>query len=229
MSMNQSKGGAESGLPLDVSNGASAPPTISIIIPTKGRVSLAAAILSALSQIDEHDEIIVVSDGYIELPDKVVAHFNLISKLPPIRLIVGPTTTTWGYGYPQKLFGIKKATKDMIMLLNDDDSLAPRAIINIKETATLNPNRPIIGLMFDYSDSGVYGKDHKIEYCHCSDVMLIVPNVPEKLGTYTEGSDRDILYVQDTLKYYPDGPVWLDEIIYDWGVYEVGRNKCLPK
>ncbi|CAH0153389.1 glycosyltransferase family 2 protein [Rhodococcoides fascians] len=88
-------------------------PSISVVIPTVGRASLASAVHSALSQSISVSEIIVVADTTepLSLPDS-----------DEIRVVrTGPGSG----GAKARQLGIEQATGDVIALLDDDDLWHP--------------------------------------------------------------------------------------------------------
>lgn len=199
-------------------------PTISIIIGTKGRPSLAAAILSVAPQIDENDEILIITEGERQIVLDIVTSFKSLGI--NIKYIIGPTTSAWGY--PQRTLGFELATKDRIVILNDDDKLEVGAIKAIKKIVQDHPTDLIIGWLRDARDGAIVGNKYLLEEGHLADTMLILPNDKTKIGQYNLKDERDIIFALSTLKYYPQGPVWLEQVIYEWNTYSA-RNDKVPK
>lgn len=201
-------------------------PTLSVIIPTHGRPTLAASLLAVTHQLLPNDEVIVIGDGPVPLAKHLVGLMNdLVPNGPSIRYFDGPITKRTG-GYEQKVEGFRHATKNLLVLLNDDDSPAPNAMKIIRRAALKNPNRPLGFLMIDVATNIIYGQKHEVVFGKISDVQLVVPNNPNKLGSFAQ--ERDDSYWEEILAHYPDGIAWTDKIIYDWNTFDNVRNKELP-
>lgn len=190
-------------------------PTITCVMGTNWKNSLAAAVVSVASQFTRADEILVVSDGPQPKVKQVVDAFALLGV--NIKYIEGPETGFWGYA--QRELGLKLATKDYIIYLNDDDRYFPGAIRRMREEIKRAPGDLFCCLMYDSKNNWVYGTQHRIEQDYIGDVMLIMPNDKTKLGWYTPGRIEDLLFVKNILTHFPKGLHWIDVPLYNWNAY----------
>lgn len=133
---------------------------LSVIIPTIGRESLAAAVRSC----NGADEIVVVFDGC------------------PVQELPGPvvTATVSGgdNGYTARRKGMELATGTHLAFLDDDDQYMAGAL-NVMKPACCD--RPVIFRM-DHPEHGILWREPKLEFGNVGTPMFLVPNRPEKLG-----------------------------------------------
>jgi hypothetical protein len=204
------------------------PPTITVVVPTIGRPTLAAAIISVLYQLSPLDEILIIGDGHQPLGALFCQQLNLIRPVGIIRYIDGPVSPpTWPGGSIQKEFGISQATADYTMILNDDDRIPAGTISRVKRTAARHPQQVLAGELLCLRDGFIVQKCTEIREGYISDVQLIVPNDSTKRGKYLRDDIRDIHYVTSVLAHYADEIIWLDAITYEWDAYSP-RNPTLP-
>jgi glycosyltransferase involved in cell wall biosynthesis len=140
---------------------------ISVIIPTIGRASLAAALKSCIAA----DEIIVVIDDAAGPSDW---HAWESSKAKVVHVHGGD------HGYTARHRGMEVATGTHLAFLDDDDVYLPGAIDLFRGHAT---DVPVIFRM-DHYDHGILWRDKVLEFGNVSTQMMLVPNVPEKLGSW---------------------------------------------
>lgn len=140
--------------------------TLSVIIPTVGRASLA----EALSSCADADEIVVVAD---EANDAVS-----LPVLPPNAVLC--FVRGGDHGYTARTRGMEVATGDYLAFLDDDDVYTPDAIRLFKEAAC---DVPVIFRM-DHYRHGILWREPVLEFGNVSTQMFVVPNVPDKLGVW---------------------------------------------
>jgi glycosyltransferase involved in cell wall biosynthesis len=183
-------------------------PTISLIIPTIGRPSLARAIASVrLQRWLPGDEVIVVLDGPQPVTRELVGQFHL-----PIRLIeiVGPSND---WGHTPRNIAMPQATGTHLMALDDDDELTPDAVDRVRQALRAAPDQPHIFRMSGHPDVGTAWKVPTICEGNVGTPMFVCPNVPGKLGRYAPRYGGDFDFIRDTCGHYPDGPVWHEGVI----------------
>ena len=183
--------------------------TISLIIPTISRPSLARALRSVKSQewIDG-DEVVVVGDGSQPLAREIWNQFGIKGRFVEVS---GPSND-WGHT-PRNLI-IPSCTTDYLMALDDDDILRDGAVGRVRAFLKENPNRLHIFQMAGCPTVGTVWKEEVLAKGNVGTPMCVVPNVKGKLGQYTAntyGGDFD--FIRDTSAHYPDGPVWVEEVI----------------
>lgn len=108
---------------------------LSLICPTIGRESLERTIKSAVPQLQEGDEMIVVGDG----PQPEAR--SICKKFPQVRYLELPEKVG-DYGCSPCDMGIDNATGDAVFFIGDDDQTAPGAFEVIRGYLTEEPGVP---------------------------------------------------------------------------------------
>ena len=175
---------------------------LSIVIPTLGRPSLERTLASCA----DADEIVVVLDtarGTTEFP----------CELPPnAKWAKGNFGVTGGHA--GRVFGISRATGTHLAFMDDDDEYTPGAIDLMRDAAC---ERPVIFRMSHYAH-GVLWRDPVVRFGNVSTQMYVVPNEPEKLGTWEPHvpgipePGGDFTFIAGCVTHMGE-PVWRDEII----------------
>lgn len=189
--------------------------SLSIIVPTAGRPSLARTLASAAPQLRPGDECIVVGD----VLDGPLPQTEAICRDFPFVRYVEHAAERHHWGHPQFEAGQAVAVGDWLLGNDDDDIFTPDAFDAIRAViAGLAWPRPLLfrflshfGLTF-WHTAGLVAQGHIGGHC------LVQPNLPGKVGqrrrdgTYRYESDYD--WIVDTLsRWYPVGPVWVDHVI----------------
>lgn len=183
-------------------------PTISLIIPTVSRPTLARALASLRGQLWlPGDEVLLVGDGKQPIARELWEQFRLPGRFVEVA---GPSKD-WGHT-PRNL-AIPMATGSHLMALDDDDELAPGAVEIVRQAITVLPDEPIIFRMSGHPEVGTAWKVKAIVYGNVGTPMLVAPNVPAKLGKFSSRYGGDFDFIRDTCGHYPAGPVWHEGII----------------
>lgn len=165
-------------------------PTISVLIPTHGRMSI-RTILSELSeQMAPTDEIIVVGDGPQPGTEAVCLEY------PLVKYFEGPKTNVWGLA--QLDVAQEKATGDFLAFVGDDDRLLPGAFEKMRERLGSMPVGPhLFSMKYE-----TYYLGGDINVGTCSGQQIVVPNIPEKLAKWTwdDGENADWSYIVHTVE-----------------------------
>lgn len=174
---------------------------LSIVIPTLGRESLADTLASCA----DADEIVVVLDkargGH--LPCEVA---------PNVVFTEGFFGVTGGHA--GRVHGIGLATGTHLAFMDDDDVYTPGAIDLMREAAC---ERPVIFRMDDYHH-GIIWRTPDLYFGNVSTQMYVVPNVPEKLGSWEQHAPGlpqpggDFTFIRETCELMGE-PVWREEVI----------------
>jgi len=174
---------------------------VSVIIPTVGRASLAAALESCL----DADEFIVVVDDAAGPTDW---HSWESSKAKVLHVTGGD------HGYTARTKGMAQATGTHLCFMDDDDVYLPGAIGLFREHAC---DRPVVFRM-DHYDHGILWREPVLEFGNVSTQMLLVPNVPEKLGVWAAHAPElrepggDYTFIRGCADKMGD-PVWREEVV----------------
>lgn len=186
--------------------------TISVIIPTLGRDTLAAALYSVLPQLESEDEVVVVAD----LAGDGHTARAICNGMP--QVVYAEAASTVGIGCAQREVGIDLAKGDWLAFLDDDDVYLPGALEAFRNgsgTSGSNPERPVIFRM-NHPLLGVLWREPVLVYGNVSSQMLLVPNQPDRLGNWepylSDGTGSDFTFITGCVERM-GAPVWRDEIV----------------
>lgn len=161
-----------------------------------------------------HDEVLIIGDGPQPNARGIVDQL----KSPIIQYWEhGPI---WNYGNPQRNLAMARAKGSHIMFVDDDDLPTLDAIRTVKEAVVVNRGRPIVFRM-KHLDRLIW-ETREVKLGNLGGQMFIAPNTKERLGRWSGKYSADFDYVESTLKHYPEGPVWREELILIQGVGGVG-------
>lgn len=124
-----------------------APPLLSVVIPTRGRMeTLPAAILSAINQDGAELEVIVADSGSVEGVEDLCRELGdpRVRCLPSAKLAM---TANWERA-------VAAATGHYCMVLGDDDALVPGALRTVTKTLADSPTRAIVWRKVDFGWPG---------------------------------------------------------------------------
>jgi glycosyltransferase involved in cell wall biosynthesis len=182
--------------------------TFSIITPTIGRESLNVSLDSALPQLQEGDEILVIGDG----PQPRAKEICESKKSPFITYWEVPFTRN--YGNPGRNDAIAKAKGSHLFFVDDDDAVLPDAIKAMRKVADEYPNRPLLFKMH-HPHVGILYRTERIVCGNLSGQMFVPPNVKERLGRWSGKYAADFDFVSSTLSLYPGGE---KDVVYRYEV-----------
>lgn len=146
------------------------------------------------------------------------------NDLEPTRIAVVNAGWRWyehdagyaGWGHPQINFGMTKARGDYLVFQDDDDVFAPGALQYIRRAAKhLDPPRPLI-FKFKIARAGglTLPIGQEIAENRIGGHCIVPPNVPEKLGKWTDRYAGDWDFIEETLRLWePLKPVFRQEVI----------------
>lgn len=188
--------------------------TISIIVPTCGRSTLAPALESVIPQLRGGDEIIVIGDGEQPTARQMVERLSH----PDIQYLEhGPTKF---YGNAQRNRGMSEARGDMIAFLDDDDTYYDQALDAIRRAASEAPNRPLMFRLRSDEPAFLIWEAPLLQVGNISGGAFVIPNQPDRIAEWPTPETRrgdwsDVTFIEDTLALYPDDAlVWREELIY---------------
>jgi len=174
---------------------------LSVVVPTLGRSTLERALASAAGA----DELVVVFDvagGGSATP----------CQLPPNAILTEGYFGVTG-GHAGRAHGITLATGTHLAFFDDDDVYTPHAIRLMREAAC---ERPVIFRMDHYAH-GVLWRRPVLEFGNVSTQMYVVPNEPDKLGSWAEHAPGfaepggDYTFISETAEAF-GGVVWREEV-----------------
>ena len=185
---------------------------LSIIVPTPDGGSLDRLAASLKGQLYPEDELLVIGDTTDGALPEVEAW---VKQQPQWRYLdAGSTEHSWGHR--EINYGMTQATGDYILFQDDDDVYARGAIVNVHRAIRRAPLAPHL-FRFQAARAGgrVYWTKKGSVVCgeiggHC----MVVPNVQEKLGKWTDAYTGDYDFIVETLRLWePIAPVWREEVI----------------
>lgn len=176
---------------------------LSAIVATVGRPSLERALRSVASQLRDGDEIVVVGNG----PDLDVR----VQLVPRARFLPHPSGNNWGY--VERQFGMERARGTHLLFVDDDDILLPGAVAAVRAQLEREPDRPAIFQMLA-SWGEMLPLTHAVVESQIGGPCFVPPNVPARLGRWGLRYEGDFDFVASTLAHYPEGPVYVDTLIY---------------
>jgi hypothetical protein len=181
------------------------PPSLSVVIATLGRPSLAGVVESLKKQLRPEDELIVIADGP-EAAGRTRAIVECTEHSDPQS----------AFGNAQKRFGMNMARRDWIWFVDDDDQIADNAVETIKSTLS---GRPVVFRMDHMGDT--IWKEPNASMGNVGTPMLVVPNRPEiprfpASNVYSADNQWINEVIEDV------GVEWSEEVIYHVEQHSVG-------
>ena len=188
--------------------------SISVIIPTLGRPTLARAIASVRGQMAPGDEILVVYDA---------------AEVPPLKeydicvryMAYGPTRS---WGAAQYDYGMDQAQGDWCVFLPDDDYMAPGALDAIRRGVEGKPGVHIFACQMNHWGGRVLRGSKNV--CEVTANQIVVPAPHRLLGVGgvspelmprwagSKAQTFDHAYLMAMLKWYGQtDPIYHDEVI----------------
>lgn len=177
-----------------------------MIIPTAGRTTLARTLRSVRRQDRGDIEVVVVSDGDQPVAERIARdeHWGAL------RYLHGPRTGCWGNA--QRMEGIRHASGDYLLFMDDDDVYRRGAFRRVRQATSEHPDRVIIFRMRRFS--GLQWRRPAIEPGEVSSQQYVVPNVPGKVGSWLTNDryESDLDFISETVALQGD-PVWNRRVI----------------
>lgn len=184
--------------------------SLSLVIPTVSRPSLARALASARAQDWEHgDEVLLVGDGPQPAARELWDQFGL----PGLYTETPATLGYWGHGARNWVLDRRLARGRYLLALDDDDELAPVAVAIVRRALRETPDWPHVFRMSGAPNVGTVWKVREVREGNVGTPMLCVPNVPEFLGRYTHRYGGDFDFIRACCAPYAGGPVWREDVI----------------
>lgn len=176
--------------------------SVSVIIPTIGRESLARTLASCAGA----DEVILVLDEEAQIAD-----------LNGCASAVTASVSGGDNGYTARTLGMSLATSTHLAFLDDDDVYTDTAIELFNEAAC---EKPVIFRM-QHPYNGVFWRSKEVSFGNVGTPMFLVPNIPDKLGRWERHHDGatarqpggDYTFIKGCCDLLHTAPLWRDEIV----------------
>lgn len=184
-------------------------PTLSLIIPTVGRPTLARALKSVRAQSwIPGDEVLLIGDGRTPAAASLWEQF----ALPGRYIETNGPARDWGHT-PRNLT-MPEARADYIAALDDDDEWSPNALDTIRRAVTLNPGRPHMFRMEGEPCGGRLWKTREVKLRNVGTPMFVIPTTGRRWAKYESFHGGDHAFMVETLKLWPtESLVWREEVI----------------
>jgi glycosyltransferase involved in cell wall biosynthesis len=169
---------------------------ISYIIPTAGRRPRQLAQTLASIETRPGDEILVIGPSGVAVDDRC-------------RLI--PYVSIGGWGGAERNIGMAAASGRYLSFMDDDDVYAPDAREALAQGIAEAAGRPIIFRMV-FPNGITLWQRQSIECGQVGTPMIVVPNMPTKLGQWGARYEGDMNFLE-SVKWAHNEFVWRSEII----------------
>lgn len=166
------------------------------MVATIGRPSIRATLASI--ECWEGDEILVVGGD-----PSFVAHD------PRVRHFACEPGRDWGHS--ERNYATPFARGKYIAHIDDDDTYAPGTRQWMAEAIEAHPGQPVLFRM-KYPNGGVLWSQPILCFGNVGTPMMLIPNEPEKLGTWGSFNGGDYLFLQ-SMKWPVESIVWRPEVI----------------
>lgn len=118
------------------------------------------------------------------------------------------------WGHPQVNLGIEHAKGDYLVFIDDDDEFTGDALTNIRRAIRSLPEPTPLMFRFHSKRYGTLWQRKVIEVGCIGGHEFVVPNIPERIGSWTDRYEGDFDFIQSTLERWPaNSLVWCEEII----------------
>lgn len=182
--------------------------TLSIVIPTMGRDTLARTLESIQPQLSStSDQVYLVADGQAAF-DKVGFAWNGKFRWP-IGLMA-PTSEAMkaNPGGTQRNFALEcqwpRLGGDYLLWCGDDDIYLPGALDAVRRQAEANPGLPLMFRMITPCGARPWQEEDRgrIERHYVGDHMFVAPNLPLLLGRFGPTYSGDYDFIRSTMDLY---------------------------
>lgn len=175
--------------------------TVTYVLPTVGRQSLAAALASI--ECWPGDDILVVGHG------ASLGLQSLQRERREVLLVDCPPGNDWGHA--ERNFAAKYARGQYVAHIDDDDTYAPGTRALMADAMAATPDRPVLFRM-RYPNGITLWAEPAVRCGNVGTPMMLLPNRPEMLGTWGSFVGGDCHYLE-TSKWRAEDYVWRPEVI----------------
>jgi glycosyltransferase involved in cell wall biosynthesis len=182
--------------------------SLSILVPTVGRPTLARALRSLRGQgLGPADEVLLLGDGEQPVARSLFEQFGL-----PGRYVTVPgPSRDWGHT-PRNL-GMPLARGDWLLFLDDDDAFAPGALALVRAALAEGPGRPHLFRMLVVPEDVTLWRRREVAVGNVGTPMFVLPAAGPR-GAWGRRYEGDYDFITSTLALWPAGAlVWREEVI----------------
>lgn len=191
-----------------------ADPSISLVIPTIGKPTLARTLASLVGQPwRPGDEVLLIGDG----PQPVAAElWDQFAGAVPGRYLETPNTLGfWGHGIRNWVQDRGIPRGGLRAQLDDDDIWTPGALAAIRASAIEHPGRPLVFRMDWSAPDGsrrVLWNEPELREGNVGTPLLVTP-VTLGHAPWTHRYAGDFDHISTICSRHPEGPVWVPDVI----------------
>ncbi len=202
---------------------------IAVIIPCYNHANvLRRTIESITKQTFQPSEIVVIDDGSIDEPEKVIKDWNAENKNIKIQFL--KIEKNYGAPYARNL-GAKLTTASCIIFLDADAELKPEAFKEFIEALQKNPDADFVYSNFFWGNKRFCGRDFNVQalkqcnYIHTSSLLKrsAFPGFDESLKKF---QDWDLWL---TMAKKGSKGVWINKELFRIEPRKQGMSKWLPR
>lgn len=176
--------------------------SLSVIIVTSGRSTLLRTLQSVSRQLHADDEVLVVGRG-ASIRDQAEAF--------GFRYVEDGPFGNWGQRERQS--AMAHATKSHLLFNDDDDYYMPGAFDAVRAAIDVHPDSPLMFKMIT-PEGRLIWSDPIVTCGNVSGQQFVVPNDPQRLGTWGLTHEGDLAFIESTLSLYPaNALMWHSETI----------------
>jgi len=168
--------------------------TISFIVPTIGRPHLSQTLASIETW--PGDDVLMV---------------GAVSDLDDHRVTAIPCPRGNDWGATERRLAIRRSTKSYLAFLDDDDVYLAGTRAKMDQAIRHAPGRPTIFRMI-YPNGRVLWRDPVLRVGNVGTPMLLVPNDPDRLGTWSSRRECDFDFLASSA-WDQAAIVWATDII----------------
>ncbi|HEY1188514.1 MAG TPA: glycosyltransferase family A protein [Gemmata sp.] len=190
-----------------------AEPTISLVIATVTRPTLARSLASLVGQDwRPGDEVLVVGDGPQPVANELC---GLFAARLPVRYVENlGERGIWGHRPRNWVLDTRQAQGAYLMALDDDDEYTPSAIRAARAAFVACPSpRPHIFRMSGHPSNPLLWSEPVFREANFGTPCIAAPNDPARLGRYGLRYAGDFDFAASTCEHYPGGPVWCEAVV----------------
>lgn len=192
-------------------------PALTVIIPTVGRESLLNTLASIRRQeIGSGDMILLVVDGpqYEETTRKLVDLSTIRDRIKVDLMVLGDGPHN-NYGHTARNRAMQGVTGDYLLFIDDDDEYLPNALRTVRAAIREKPGCMFLFRMYFSRKHFIIWTRKDLSYGNISTQMVVVPNIPEKLGVWEETRyEGDLFFIQRTAdKFKEEEVIFREEMI----------------
>jgi hypothetical protein len=176
-------------------------------------MSLEYCLASIAYQLQPGDEVLVIgdtTDGPLPQIQQLVDSFDDTR----LRYLPAPSTQH-SWGHRELNYGIRQARGDWLSFNDDDDIWTPGAADSIRAAAETAAGRPLLLRFMTYHGYVAWTNRAYFAETHVGGHCIVCPNVPDKLGVWTDRYQGDWDFIKETVDLHGGEAniIWREEII----------------